>query len=465
MKKFLACFLAAMLLSTALTGCGPKESGNQTPPPAKASEVPEQNGSAEKKPLTMWFWGCTPEYQEVMKKSLVDVYNASQNEYELTIEFRNSVDDDVAVSLSAGQGPDIVYGSGPAFITPYAEAGKLLSLDKYAEQYGWADRLQAPIYNACKVKGSLYALPNSMFVTGLFYNKAVLDQYGWELPTNIDELVTIMDSALKENMSPILYGVKGWRPNLEQIPAVFMTNWAGPNAEYQCLTNQQKWNNPAMVSALNVVNEWYQKGYLSNDMLDLSSSEAMQMFIDGKAPFKLGDSAGYQTLASFCENDEQAANFGFIPFPSGNPGIPDPVYTVAVTATFSINAACKYPDAAAAVVDIMMSQSFMESMTAQWPGYWCVPLSDYSTVDTSKMNLMGKQCVDIMKTVADAVAEGKFGYYPSTFFPAATASAMQNIDTVWFGTATVEDLLNQMDTEFAKEYAKGLVPELAKPVQ
>ena len=42
---------------------------------------------------------------------------------------------------------------------------------------------------------------------------------------------------------------------------------------------------------------------------------------------------------------------------------------------------------------------------------------------------------------------------------------MQNIDTVWYGTSTAEELLDKMDAEFAKEYANGSVPELVQPAK
>ncbi len=475
-KKFIA-LLTALILVVSAAGCGnsaqptaPEE--NKTESEKEETETAEtetadtdsQSGT-ERTEVTMWFWGAAPWQQEILQKNLIDVFNSSQNEYELVVEFRSSVDDDISVALSAGEGPDIVYGSGPAFVTPYAEAGKLASLDEYAGQYGWEDLLQTPLYNTCKVDDSLYAVPIAMFCSGLFYNKEVLDEHNWQVPGSIDELTAICDEALEADLYPILYGVKGWLPALEEVPSLFFTQWAGPSAVYECLTNQQKWNNPKMVEAVNATNEWYQKKYLCSDLFDLSSSEAMQLFVDGGAPFLFGSSSGYQRLAGFIENDEQAAKFGFIPFPSGREGVPDPVYTLAINATLSINAASENKDAAAAVLNIIESQDFMEKMTAQWPGYWMTALKDYSTVNTDGMGELGKQCVEVMRGVCDAAAESKFGFYSSTFYPAATASVMQNIDTVWYGTSTAEELLDKMDAEFAKEYANGSVPELVQPAE
>ena len=104
---------------------------------------------------------------------LADIYNASQDEYELIIEYRNTVDNDINVALAAGEGPDIVYGSGPAFVMPLADAGALAPLDTYSEKYGWKDRILSPLYDSGTVNGVLYSLGNSVSTMGIFYNKKV----------------------------------------------------------------------------------------------------------------------------------------------------------------------------------------------------------------------------------------------------------------------------------------------------
>jgi len=67
----------------------------------------------ERARISLWFWGAAPQHQVTMNEVLAGAYNASQDRYELVIEFRNTVDQDIAVALAAGEGPDIVYGSGP----------------------------------------------------------------------------------------------------------------------------------------------------------------------------------------------------------------------------------------------------------------------------------------------------------------------------------------------------------------
>ena len=140
----------------------------------------------DREEINLWFWGAEPYAQDAMKKYLVDEYNASQDKYQLVVEFRPSVDSDMTTALAANQGPDIVYGSGPAFVMPLVEAGKLEEMDTYAEEYGWKDRILEPYYESGTVDGKLYSLTNGISTMGVFYNKKVLEDNGWEVPETID---------------------------------------------------------------------------------------------------------------------------------------------------------------------------------------------------------------------------------------------------------------------------------------
>jgi len=418
---------------------------------------------AEKEVITLWFWGAEPYSQEALNRILAEPYNASQDSYELVIEFRNTVDNDINVALSAGQGPDIVYGSGPAFVMPLAEAGKLAPLDAYSEQYGWKDRLLSPLYDSGTVNGVLYSLPNSVSALGIFYNKKVLSENGWEVPTTIEALEKIMDAAIEKGLYASVTGNKGWKPVNENYASLFLTHFAGPQIVYDCLTGKEKWNNPKVAAAIEKSAEWFKKGYLGgSDYVNLNFSESIQLLADGRSPFFIAPSIGFQWAKSFF-TDEKANDLGFIPFPSGSEDVNYPTYTLGTACTLSINANSKVKDEAAKILDKMMTPEFMQAMTEAWPGYWGVPLKDFSKVDTSNMEPLSKAFTEAVIAVSDAVNEGNFGYYTNVFFPAATQTQFIDIETVWYDQVSVDEFLNKVDKEFTIEFEKGLVPPIPVP--
>ena len=96
----------------------------------------------------MWFWGATSEQQGAMSKHLVDKFNEAHPGFHMTVEYRSSVNKDMAVALSADEGPDIVYESSPSLALTYIQAGKYANLDEYAEKYGWKDKVLGCMYDS-----------------------------------------------------------------------------------------------------------------------------------------------------------------------------------------------------------------------------------------------------------------------------------------------------------------------------
>lgn len=462
MKKIISTMLVVFMVSMLLVGCGSSKGPDGEVADGDTVEKPV---SGERQEISLWFWGAPPHHQETMQRVLADKYNASQDEYELKIEFRNTVDKDISVALSANKGPDIVYGSGPAFVAPLAEAGKLESMEGYSEQYGWKDRLLEPVYEASTVKGELYSVPNSLNTIGIFYNKKTLEENGWDAPTTIDDLVAIMDEAIEKGMYASVTGNKGWKPVNDNYTSLFLTHFAGPEIVYDCLMGEEKWNNPEIVAALEELNDWFNKGYLAgDDYINLNFNESVQLLADGRSPFFFGPTLVFQFASEFFTGDKED-DLGFIAFPSGNDKVAYPSYTLGTTASLSINANSEHKDEAAKIIDDILTVEFMQDMTKEWPGYWGVPLVDLATLDTSDMTGLSLTYTEAIKETVDAIEGGNFGYYGAVFFPPATDNLFIDVETVWYGESTVEELLDKIDIEFKREKEKGLVPPIPKPAQ
>lgn len=421
-------------------------------------------GDGKKETIEMWFWGAPPAHQESLKTNLVDKYNASQDKVTLEVTFNERVDSNIQTALSANGGPDIVYGSGPSFVSPFAKAGKLVNLDEYSKKYGWEDRILEPIYQSGTVDGSLYALANSINTVGIFYNKPVLDDLGLEVPTTIEELETVLTAADKAGLYPSVTGNKGWQPVNENYSSMFLTAVAGPNAMYDVLTGKAKWTDQPYVDAVEMSAKWYQNGFLGGGQyLNLNFNESMQLLADNQSPFFFGPTLAFQFATEFFnEENGNVDDLGFIPFPTVGEGLEDDLYTLATTASFSINAASKNQDAAAEVIDFMMTPEFMQTMTEDWPGYWGVPLKGLELDPASFTGLSGTYA-EAVSNIIPAIEDGRFGYFTGTFFPPQTQQELVNIDMVWLGQQDAASFLSSVETTFATELESGAVPPIPKP--
>lgn len=467
MKKVIAIVLAVLMMSAALVGCTAKPEAAAPAAPATdntaaAPQAEAAPANGERKTINFWFWGAATPYQEVMRNVLVDWYNNSQSEYELVMEFRNTVDTDIPVALAAGTAPDIVYASGPSYTSTYAQENLVLDLTPYAEQYGWQDRVLSVMYDACTIGGKLYSIPGAMVVGGLYYNKELFAEKGWTAPTTWDEMIALFESAKAEGVYPLGAGNKGWKPCNDHFSSMIINHAISPTAFYDALSGNTSFNTPEMVDAVNVSADWYQKGYLAGeDYVNLDSQEVMQLLADKRCAMVMAPTLYTQFVAQ-STMAETPDNVGFVAMPSRVSN--EAIYDVSMTCNFSINAATQYPDECAKIMDYMLTPEFVGEMTKGWPGYWTIPIKDLVNYDISEMTGLSKFTMECVQNAIPQIDKGYFGFHPSTFFPPASVTAFEDVDTVWQGVLTAEQFCDTVAKEMASEVEQGLVCPLAKPV-
>lgn len=89
------------------------------------------------------------------------------------------------VQCSTGVGPDLIEMYSNGDMASYAEAGILLDLTPYAEQYGFSlDRTWPKLRNNLKYKGKIYRFPANASSNVLMYNKAIFREAAIPEPEN-----------------------------------------------------------------------------------------------------------------------------------------------------------------------------------------------------------------------------------------------------------------------------------------
>lgn len=468
MKRLFALLIALTML-LAMTACGDKNNGKPSngsdTPSAGNAATPSDNGSTssgKREQITFWFWGAATDYQVAMKDILAGWYNSSQDKYELNIEFRNTVDVDIPRALAAGNAPDIIYASGPSYTSTYVAENLVLNLDSYAEQYGWKDRILGGIYDSLTVNGSLYSIPGGMNVGGIFYNKDLFAEKGWSVPETWDEMTALFQAAQAEGVYPTGAGNKGWKPCNDHFSSQIINHYGGSDLFYKVLTGEIRFDDPAMVDAVQLTADWYQAGYMAGeDYVNLDSVEVMQVLADGRCALVTAPTLYIQFIGQLDEAAQE--RIGFAPMPSA--WTDEDVYDMAINCNFSINASTPYADECAKILDYMLTGEFSGKLTEAWPGYWAVPVKDVVNYDASGMTGMSKLTMDAVQTGIGQIDKGYFAFHPSTFFPAATVTAFEDIDTVWQGVVSAQDFCSTVAAELDADIAAGAVVPLAKPVR
>ena len=129
--------------------------------------------------LTMWYHGAGNPVERTILATVVEKFNASQQDYSVEIvEFPQiSYNDSVTAAALAGNLPDIIDIDGP-IMPNWAWAGYLAPLDIPAEAY--ADFLPGPIGSW---DGKVYSVGLWDAAVAIVTRKSVLDEYGIRIPT------------------------------------------------------------------------------------------------------------------------------------------------------------------------------------------------------------------------------------------------------------------------------------------
>jgi raffinose/stachyose/melibiose transport system substrate-binding protein len=409
-----------------------------------------------RQPVTMWFWGATPNYRRALDDALVKPFNASQSQYELVIEYRRTVDNDVRVASMGGGGPDLVYTSGPSDVLTLARAGKLAPLDGYAKSFGWNDRLQGALLASCMSQGHLYCLPLSQEVDGMFYNKAVLKKYGWTVPKSKAQVETIMRQAQAAGLYASVTGNRLWQPVNENYSSIFLNQFVGPKDMACLVAGRSRWTSPRVLQSMLELRRWYRSGFLGNkDYFALDFDISLLLLKQGRSPFFFAPTILFQWAPKYFSGTE-AENIGFAPIPQLSANSPYPFYDIGTAFTYSVNARSKVKDGAAQVLNMMLSPRFITQVAKDWPGYWAPPLKQFPS--DPQADPTGRLYYQTMAQVSQAVAAGNYGYRTGTFLPPNTKDIfVTDVEAVWLDQETPQQMLEKVQRIFDHERTLGLV--------
>ncbi len=141
----------------------------------------------------------------------------------------SSLTDLLPLSLASEGGPDVVMiNQGFANMGALVEAGLLLPLNDYADQFGWWDRYGMGLHtrNMWSADGTqfggdtLYGVSNTAEVVGVFYWRSDFEELGLSVPQTLEEFETVLAALHDAGKTPIVFGsLDGW-PAIHTLGAI-----------------------------------------------------------------------------------------------------------------------------------------------------------------------------------------------------------------------------------------------------
>ena len=93
--------------------------------------------------VTVTWWVETTDQGELdhLQLTLVEPFEEANPGINLEITGQEGLQDVLRTTILGGEAPDILHTFGPSWNAEYIDAGFMLSLDTYADLYGWQDKI------------------------------------------------------------------------------------------------------------------------------------------------------------------------------------------------------------------------------------------------------------------------------------------------------------------------------------
>ena len=193
-RRFAVCLsMAALLLLSACSSLSPS--------------------AAERGPLSWTAWGGYEAFHALARETYPEI------EWELEPYDGANRTGYSWVQMRSGDIPDL-------FVTSQILDGELAK-ERLVDlsNYEFIDRFPTAILDQVSVDGGIYLLPVTYGMYGIFYNRTLMEEHGWQLPANFDELEALCARIREAGLIP---GVAGTQLTGNTFSALFnlaKTDW------------------------------------------------------------------------------------------------------------------------------------------------------------------------------------------------------------------------------------------------
>ena len=297
-------------------------------------------------------------------------------------------------ALAAGDNPEIIMGN-PGTYSSLIDEGFIMDLTGNEVIGGLG--LSAGDLGDVSYNGTLYAYPVDFKTWGIFYNTALFEQLGLQVPKTESALLAVCQKLVDAGYAPwAQWYSNGAAGDIEMRPVLWTEALANGDKDMfaQIMSGDKKVADyPYFANALEA---WGQRmgNWARNDATSNSQNDANEVFVSGQAGMLYQGSWNISTLQTLIEGTD--FSYGFFICPTDDSGN-DPVLNVQVDDAFMINPKSANPQ---------WAQKFMEFWLTDCMGMWSdisyQPCITGETTDNTSALLL---------TLLSAKASGKTACY------------------------------------------------------
>lgn len=288
--------------STFLSACASSGGGNDDKRAEKTDDNPF--GVQDTAPLAVVIFNGG--YGEDYAKFHEGLYNDTFPDAKIDHKAITDVRQQMQPLFNAGNPPDVLDNAGAEAmpISTLADTGQLHDLSELfaADAIGFDGQTVKDVLNPVAIESGEYdgkplVLNYALQVYGLWYDRALFDEKGWEPAESWEDFLALCEEIKKAGMAPLAYQGK-YPYYIEQLLWDLAVKHGGPEVAYAIDSLEpDAWKNPSIKAAAEAISELRKKGYMLDGTEGLDHIQSQTAWNEHKAAFI--------TCGSWLENEQK----------------------------------------------------------------------------------------------------------------------------------------------------------------
>ncbi len=427
--------LLVLILLLGLAACGTTTTPAPAGEPETTAEAPADTASdGTDVTATLTYWD-TSDYADLESNRIlataIEKFNEKYPNITIDVVGKGRVEDlysAMSIAFGAGNGPDLFWANVGEVMSDYVKNGYLMDLTDLAAELKWSDvYYTSALNNQQTLWNGIYAAPKAQKVLGIYYSKAIYEQFGFEVPKSIEEFKAQCDELAAAGITPIGNAGKYAACTNRWFDGFLDVN-AGTELHDALLNGTASINCDAVVKSFKDMAEltqYFQIGYLSQE-----ESETCMALVSGGVCFTFDGSWVYYDIQNAGADVE---DYGMFVFPASDAPRAD-TYGDGVFA----NADTKYPEL---VKYFLACYSDADCYKAAFESTGAITVARYDVIDQNGLDSLNKDILGCLNAAGGS-------YMPSNemAWPAQLSDELlEYIDQIALGVITPEEAGANLD--------------------
>lgn len=300
LKKSIMLIGLSMMMAVGVVGCGDKKPAGNDTPPVTEDKAPEKEKEEAEAPVeqTLKLAALESAYGSDVWREVAAAFEAANPGVAVEVTADKNIESVISPNMKAGEYPDVVLlavSRQDALTETLTKEKGLMNLSDVLEMTvpgesvlvkdkivgGFTDTLVTNPYE----DGDTYLAPMFYSPCGLFYNEALLEEKGWEVPGTWDEMWALGEKAKAEGIALFTYPTAGY---LDAFMYALLAEIGGSEFYNEAMMySEEAWSSDKAQQAFDIVaklGEYTHKTTVANANKD-NFSKNQQLILDNQAIF------------------------------------------------------------------------------------------------------------------------------------------------------------------------------------